>query len=645
MDTIKFEDVTKMNIDYIVNEMDAVRKVIGTIEKAESQDELFQSVMDVLVDKLGVVGGMIYILNDETGEADLFCSRGLEKEFTDSVARIKLNDFIYGDNSDGYRPLLTEDYGEVDSFVAERFGIRSVFALPMIIEEKTIGALWVTKMKEPFSKQEVGKIMVLANSLGFAFCRLESKKGIRIMNQNLSSLFNNMDELIFVLGMDGRILEINDTVSEKLGIDRNDLIGKSVLDVHFSEMRNDALRIVSEMTFGETLFCPLPLKKKNGDILEVETRVLQGVWNGEKVFFEISKDLTDTIELERIRYINEHDELTGLLNRGAFEKKLREQIDKKNCPMTVVLFDINGFRIVNDVYGHEQGDAFLKAIARHIENEYPGKKLVARWCGDSFALLLMDTDEPKALEIAERIKLKAKLVNKGGYVISLSFGISTLKNCGSSGEKAIAEAEEMMRRHKLFVENSVQNSLIVSIQKTISERNLETEEHTERMVEVSEGFAECLGLDKNETNSLKLLATLHDIGKIGIPDNVLLKDGPLDDIEWEIMKKHSIIGCRIVGAINNLSHMEELILHHHEKWDGSGYPGRLRGEDIPKLCRILALIDAYDVMTHERPYKGPVSESIALLEIKRCGGTQFDPELAESFVDFMNEKNGFLTLN
>jgi HD-GYP domain-containing protein (c-di-GMP phosphodiesterase class II) len=250
-------------------------------------------------------------------------------------------------------------------------------------------------------------------------------------------------------------------------------------------------------------------------------------------------------------------------------------------------------------------------------------------------MLLMGTEEEKALEIAKRIIEKVRVNFMGEKEMTLSFGVATLNSEQSHVKKVISDAEDMLGRNKMFIEGSIQNSMIVSMQRAILERDLETEEHTKRMASLVARFANFIGLERNEIETLQLLATLHDIGKIGIPDKILLKKGSLTKKEWETMKRHSEMGHHIVTAVKTLSHIGEYILHHHEKWDGTGYPDGIEGEEIPMLCRILSIVDAYDVMTHERPYKKAFTKDDAIAEIERCSGTQFDPEIAEKFVLFI----------
>jgi HD-GYP domain-containing protein (c-di-GMP phosphodiesterase class II) len=182
-------------------------------------------------------------------------------------------------------------------------------------------------------------------------------------------------------------------------------------------------------------------------------------------------------------------------------------------------------------------------------------------------------------------------------------------------------------------------SIIASLEKTLFEKNYETEEHAQRIKNLCNKLGKALGLSSIELDALSLLSLLHDIGKIAISDNILLKPGKLNDEEWKEMKKHTEIGFRIAKSSQELSYIADYILYHHERWDGTGYPHGLKGDKIPKLSRVISVIDSYDVMTHSRPYKGVMSHKEAVAEISRCSGTQFDPDIAELFIKIMDDTN------
>jgi HD-GYP domain-containing protein (c-di-GMP phosphodiesterase class II) len=169
--------------------------------------------------------------------------------------------------------------------------------------------------------------------------------------------------------------------------------------------------------------------------------------------------------------------------------------------------------------------------------------------------------------------------------------------------------------------------------RTLRERSHETGQHTQRLRRLVMELGHAIGLTESQLDELSLLAALHDIGKIGIPDDILMKPGPLSAKEWKVMLKHAEIGFRIAQSFHALAHISDAILAHHERWDGTGYPQGLKSDRIPLIARILSIVDAYDVMTHGRSYQKPVSPGQALEELRAKAGTQFDPELVKIFVD------------
>ncbi|HEX3031854.1 MAG TPA: HD domain-containing phosphohydrolase, partial [Bacillota bacterium] len=334
---------------------------------------------------------------------------------------------------------------------------------------------------------------------------------------------------------------------------------------------------------------------------------------------------------EKIRYLSFHDMLTGLYNRAYFEEQLAKLDVESMLPISIILGDLNGLKFVNDVFGHFEGDELLARMAEILKKSCRTTDIVARWGGDEFAVILPKTSEEEAGRLCERIKHTCSVVDNSRIHHDISLGCAAKTAPEESIQTIIKQAEDRMYRHKLLAGKSQRSNYISLLRNTLLERNVETEEHARRSVEMAQKIGRKMGLSEVEIDELSLLATLHDIGKIAISDNILLKPGQLTAQEWIEMKKHSEIGYRIAKSSNELAQIAEYILAHHERWDGQGYPRGLRGEEIPKLARIIAVIDAYDVMTHERPYKQFMSEREAVEELKSCAGTQFDPDMVMMF--------------
>lgn len=344
---------------------------------------------------------------------------------------------------------------------------------------------------------------------------------------------------------------------------------------------------------------------------------------------EVLKVLTHLIKQAEaeIKYLSYHDKLTGLYNRAFFEEELKRISTKNQLPLGLIIGDINGLKLINDALGHLQGDKVLIKAAEIFRKECRQGDIISRWGGDEFIVLLPQCDSSAALKVFKRINKSIIKIESLPIPINLSLGMAVQNCIDQDMNDVIREAEEKMYRNKLLESRSTRSSFIKSLEKTLWERSHETEEHCRRMQEMAQKMGKALELTDSELDNLKLLAALHDIGKIAIPNAILDKPGKLSPEEWETIKNHPETGYRITISSPELAPIAEAILHHHECWDGSGYPLGLKGEKIPLISRIIAIADAYDVMINGRPYKKAMSREATLAEIERCAGTQFDPEL------------------
>lgn len=350
----------------------------------------------------------------------------------------------------------------------------------------------------------------------------------------------------------------------------------------------------------------------------------------------VSRDITDRKKNEaEILYLGQHDALTGLHNRSYYEKE-RQRLDHPDyLPLSLIIGDINGLKLINDAFGHSEGDKLLISIAKIMADCIPEQDVLVRTGGDEFVIMLPQTAYPEAGVMVENIKKACeegyKLDNEL-IITSISLGFATKTTTHESFEKIFKLAEESMYRKKLLEYKSFHSAIMDSIKTTLYEKSNETEAHAERMAELAKQLGRALGLDQEELVALELAATLHDIGKISIDSKLLKKNSPLTDADWREMKKHPEVGYRIAQTIPELRKISEYILCHHERWDGKGYPQGLKGEEIPVLARILAIVDAYDAMTENRSYRRAMTENEAIDELQNHAGRQFDPALVAVFI-------------
>ncbi len=354
----------------------------------------------------------------------------------------------------------------------------------------------------------------------------------------------------------------------------------------------------------------------------------------------VFRDVTEEKQKEEeVRYLGYHDKLTGLYNRAYFEEALMRLDNEIYMPLGIIMGDSNGLKMVNDVFGHEEGDKLLKSIGEIFKTICGNDDIVARVGGDEFAIILPRTSAEKTNAIISSIKQMCSIEIVDPISPSIALGAS-IKTDKSEDIKIVYKlAEDRMYNNKLVESKSIRSSIISSLKKTLEERTHETETHAQRLKELSMKIGKIMGIYDNELDDLSLLAMLHDIGKIAIPDYILGKPAKLTEDEWKIMKSHCEIGYRIAVASPELAHIANLILTHHERWDGTGYPQGLKGEEIPLLSRIIAVVDAYDAMTSDRPYHAAVQSRDALKELERCSATQFDPYIVEKFIEIMSNTN------
>jgi len=264
--------------------------------------------------------------------------------------------------------------------------------------------------------------------------------------------------------------------------------------------------------------------------------------------------------------------------------------------------------------------------------------ILARWGGDEFVILLPKTSIAAAEEIAQRIKRECSILFIRNIPVGLAIGMASKTDHEQNIEDIILEAESNMYKNKLAGKQSSAGSVIAALEQALYEKSNETMEHTQRLKELSLKLGKKLKLHPHQLDELSLLASLHDIGKVAVPETILLKEGALSENEWEIIKRHSETGFNIAQSSPQIAHIAKYILSCHENWDGSGYPQGLAKEEIPLLSRIVSITDSYDVMTSKRSYKTAMSGEDAVRELKRCAGTQFDPVLVEKFIAVLAEQ-------
>jgi diguanylate cyclase (GGDEF)-like protein/PAS domain S-box-containing protein len=336
---------------------------------------------------------------------------------------------------------------------------------------------------------------------------------------------------------------------------------------------------------------------------------------------------------EEVSYLSYHDQLTGLYNRRFYEEELGRLDTERNLPLTVVMGDVNGLKLINDSFGHSIGDKLLIKVAEIIKKSCRGDDIIARLGGDEFVIILPNTDGAETEKLIKRMHKLAAAEKIGGLDVSISFGYETKLKDEQDIHDVIRDTEDHMYKHKLYEGAGMRSKTVELIMSTLYEKNNREMLHSKRVSQFCEVIASNMNFDKDYVNQISIAGLMHDIGKIGIEESILNKVSKLTDEEFKEMQRHSEIGFRILNSVKEFSEIAEYVLEHQEKWDGSGYPRGLKGDGISIQARIIAIADAYDAMTTYRTYGNILTEEQAVAEIKNCSGAQFDPEIVKVFVE------------
>jgi len=353
--------------------------------------------------------------------------------------------------------------------------------------------------------------------------------------------------------------------------------------------------------------------------------------------WRLNEDVRDKMRAtqEELAHLSETDSLTGLRNRRRAMADLAALFDGAPRRSVLVLFDLNGFKSYNDRFGHLAGDAMLTRLGQRLQSAVGDRAEAYRLGGDEFCLLGPGSREERA--VLEAIAGAALSEQGEAFCVTASYGSALIPEEAASPSDAMRKADQRMYARKQGSRPSAVSQSKDVLLQALSERHPELERHVSGVAKLVEPVARKLGMPAEELHVLRHAAELHDVGKMAIPDAILNKPGPLDDAEWEFMRRHTVVGQRIVAAAPVLAGVGELIRASHERWDGAGYPDGRAGDDIPLGARIIAVCDAYHAMTSDRPYRLALAPQDAMAELRACAGTQFDPDVVAAFDALMAE--------
>lgn len=472
------------------------------------------------------------------------------------------------------------------------------------------------------------------------------KKKLSKTLQQYKTIFNSNHDAMFLLNVesDNRFTYelLNDTHEHLTGLHTNQVKGKTpdelfdrelarrlnenykkCLDKRHMISYKEELELPNGKRFWKTTLSPVIL---NGEIVQIVGS---------------SKDITNSMLIEeKINYYSYHDQLTDLYNRHYYEQELKNMDDDKMYPLSIIIGDVNGLKLTNDIFGHQAGDQLLIKIARIMEECTREEDVVARWGGDEYSIILPNTSNADAKKIVERIQQMTGEQESKTLPLDIALGVATKEDERMYIEDIYKAAEDEMYQVKTKQKNSPNNPLLKKIVDKANNSQLEVLKHTSDLQKKAKALAKSLSLDEEDTDKLLLLCGLHDVGKFAVSESILDHSDHLSDAQWEEYLTHIPKGAEIVNNFNAIKHLRDNILYHHEFWNGKGYISGLEGEEIPYLTRVLQVVDLYDAITSHMFYPlkkdvyftSQLTKEEATEVLKEYAGEILDPEITRVFL-------------
>lgn len=485
----------------------------------------------------------------------------------------------------------------------------------------------------PITTVVVGKLFIIQRE------QINQLQLTRFAEKRFRSLFEQAQIGICYLETDGSFINTNDYFNQMFQYTRDELMSLNIRDLNDKTEYNQnyALTQLLNDQYAVDHTVEKPLLRKDGTTFWANISVSRIRFNQEDIYMSTVIDISERKKAEEMmHYLNYHDQTTGLNNRQYYESHIEKVDVEGNYPLTLIKIDINGMKLINDAFGYEMGDTLVKKVVSLIKPIVYNSDMFCRFGGSDFLIVYTKVQKPYIDIIIAQINHMMTNETIQNIKVSVSSAYAVKSSSEEDLNLVLKKAEMRLSREKLIDTSSMLSRTIEIIMNSLYEKNSREMEHSKRVSYWCEKIAQRMNLDSHIVSKLRIAGLMHDIGKIGIPDSILDKPDRLTEEEFNLIRKHSEVGYRILSAANEFSEIADYILAHHERWDGMGYPKGLKGSEIPIYARIISVADSFDAMTSDRAYRKAMSFQQAKQEIIKFSSVQFDPSVVKVFLEIID---------
>lgn len=627
--------------------LSALQKTTASLINQLDMNSLLDTIIRSACEITGTPHGFVFLLNKEQQQIALAIGLGLS-EYEAGTFTVKPGVGQVGRVFATRQTSVIENYATWEHRLPAPHldAVHAMIQVPLTSRQEVIGTfgLAFTEPGRLFDENIVDLLERFASLASVALNNAqlhtqlkEDLSALEKQEQTIRVLLQAMPDLLLRIDRQGLLLDSHFPQNFEIYPSSAASAWKSIYDILPAEITANILsciQSVSDSGLVEVLEYQL---LRDNQLYYCEARFVK---NGPEEMLVIIRNITYKKKMEQqLAYLSLHDSLTSVYNRTHFEKELLQISQQTNKGAGIIVCDVDGLKLINDTLGHHAGDQLLQVVAGILQTGAPAPSVVARIGGDEFSVIVREPTPQMMAELETMIKTSVESYNKTNLNLPLSLSVGWAADyvSGENIGPLFKEADNNMYREKMHQGLSTRSAIVQAMMQALEARDFITEGHADRLQALVERLAKKLRLSGRIIADLRLLAKFHDIGKVGIPDSILFKDRRLTPDEYTVMKRHCEIGFRIAQSAPDIAPIAEWVLKHHEWWNGKGYPLGISGNAIPLECRILAIADAFDAMTNNRPYRTAMDQAEAIEELKRCTGIQFDPALTGLFIETLTE--------